>query len=200
MTSNLMEGFGRFSLYALVCGAILSSLGAGATAGNDPAAQAALEIWTRRTIKWSVPRETEVTIFQDEATLWRALQDNEVNLAVLGATTFLRIKDTLPVEPFFAPSSQGQAGEEFWMIVHRRSGIPDAAHLKSRRLLYYPRCSAGSPQKLSVRKTLPAALKEKIIAASMKLSSFPGAAGYSTCCAPGPSSALTRPISGASRN
>jgi ABC-type phosphate/phosphonate transport system substrate-binding protein len=171
-----MQAFRRYYLYALVCGAVLSFLLAGATAGNGAAdrpvslkvgypqyafsevdikdAQAALEIWTKRMIRWPFPVESKVTIYQDEESLLRALQANEVNLAIMATTTFLRIKDTLPVEPFFVPSSKGQVGEEFCLLVHRQSGITAVPQLKGRKLLYFPRCSPNSPQRVWLNELL----------------------------------------------
>jgi ABC-type phosphate/phosphonate transport system substrate-binding protein len=111
-------------------------------------AQAALEIWTKQLINGPFPIDTKVTIYPEEASLIHAIETKEVNLAVLASTTFLRIKDTLPVEPFFVPSSQGKVGEMFSLLVNRQSGITAAPQLKNRRLLYYPRCSADSPQRL----------------------------------------------------
>jgi hypothetical protein len=165
-----MQRFGRFYLYALVCLAFLSPIQVGAGEGNGPAsrlpilnvgypqyafsevdikdAQAALEIWTKQMVRGSFPMETTVTIYQDEASLLRALQTKGVNLAVLASTTYLKIKDTYPVEPFFVPSSKGQVGEEFCLLVHRQSGITAASQLKNRKLLYFPRCSPGAPQNL----------------------------------------------------
>jgi ABC-type phosphate/phosphonate transport system substrate-binding protein len=166
-----MRAFDRIILYLWVAGALLSQSGYPVAAGNGEVtsrlpilnvgypnyafsevdikdAQAALEIWTRQMVKGSSPLKTKVTIYPDEASLLRALQTNEVNMAALASTSYLKIKDTLPVEPFFVPLSKGQVGEEFCLLAHRQRGITAASQLKNRKLLYFPRCSPNSPQNL----------------------------------------------------
>jgi ABC-type phosphate/phosphonate transport system substrate-binding protein len=166
-----MWSLGRIILCLWIGGALLGQSGSPAAAGNGEGAgplpvlkvgypqyafsevdikdaQAALEIWTKQILNRTLYSGTKVTIYPEEASLLRALETNEVNLAVLASTTFLKVKDKLPIEPFFVPSSRGQVGEEFCLLVHQQSGPASAAQLKNGKLLYYPRCSADSPQRL----------------------------------------------------
>ncbi len=134
-----------------VCRPIIMRLGYTHYAFSDvdlKDAQAAMEIWTKHIVKGSIPVEPKVTIYRDEESLLRALQTNEVNMAALASTTYLKVKDKLPLKPFFVPLSKGQVGEEFCLLVHRQSGITDASQLKNRKLLFFPRCSPNSPQNL----------------------------------------------------
>jgi ABC-type phosphate/phosphonate transport system substrate-binding protein len=136
---------------APVCRPLIMKLGYPHYAFNDvdlKDAQVAMEIWTKHLVKGSVPVDSKVTIYKDEESLLRALQTNEANMAALASTTYLKVKDKLPLAPFFVPLSKGQVGEEFCLLVHRQSGITAASQLKNRKLLYFPRCSAGSPQNL----------------------------------------------------
>ncbi len=112
-------------------------------------AQAALEIWTKQLVnETSYPVASEVTIYPEEGSLLLALQNNEVNLAALSSTGYLKIKDSPSVQPIFVPSSKGGVGDEFCLLVHRQSGITSAHQLRNCKVLVYPRCTPDSVQTL----------------------------------------------------
>jgi ABC-type phosphate/phosphonate transport system substrate-binding protein len=110
-------------------------------------AQAALEIWTKQLVnETSFPVASKVTIYPEEGSLLLALQNNEVNLAALSSTGYLKIKDSPSVQPLFVPSSKGGVGDEFFLLVHRQSGITSAHQLRNGKILVYPRCTPDSVQ------------------------------------------------------
>jgi phosphonate transport system substrate-binding protein len=105
-------------------------------------AQAALEMWTKQlTGKEEFPLTAKVTIFSDEASTIAAIQQKEVDFVILSTPVYLKIKDALPLEPVFVPSSNNLVGDEFFLIVHRDAGISAINQLKNRQIFIHPRSS-----------------------------------------------------------
>ena len=105
-------------------------------------AQAALEMWTKQlTRKEEFPLTAKVTIFSDEASTIAAIKQKEVDFVILSTPVYLKIKDVLPLEPTFVPSSNNSVGDEFFLIVHRDAGISTMNQLKNRQIFIHPRSS-----------------------------------------------------------
>jgi phosphonate transport system substrate-binding protein len=99
-------------------------------------AQAALEIWMRQlTNEAEFPLTAKVTIYSDEASMIAAIKHKEVDLVILSSPLYLRIKDSLPLEPVFVPSMNSIVGDEFLLLVPRDAGITTMNQLKNRRIL-----------------------------------------------------------------
>jgi phosphonate transport system substrate-binding protein len=103
-------------------------------------AQAALEMWTRQIVKdMKFPWKTKVSIYPDEAAIIQAVQNKKLDMVILNAPMYLKIKDLVPVEPVFVPSSHNLIGDDFLLLVHRDAGITRVKQLQNRNVLIHPR-------------------------------------------------------------
>jgi ABC-type phosphate/phosphonate transport system substrate-binding protein len=109
-------------------------------------AQAALEMWTKQIVKDKEfsPWKTKVSICPDEPTIIQALHNKELDMVILNAPTYLKLKDLAPLEPVFVPSSHNHVGDEFLLLVHRDAGITRVEQLQNRKILIHPKFSALS--------------------------------------------------------
>jgi len=98
-------------------------------------AQVALELWTEQvSTSMGTPLSPRSFFYDSLPDLVTAFREHEIEVATMGVVDFLEARSLVSIEPFLVAESNGQAGDRFLLVCHRKKKIESIRQMRGFRL------------------------------------------------------------------
>ena len=98
-------------------------------------AQASIEAWSRELIREKkVDFDIQTYIYDDLKKIEEAIRKKEIGLITLQAIDYLKLRNTINIEPALIGTSGSSLSENFVLLVNKKSRITNTSQLKGKKI------------------------------------------------------------------